>query len=69
MVRNSHRGQAPADRPSRLWATPTVTEYAGKAQSHIVVERRQESLSVFAVENLKTSVDHRARSQRPGDEE
>jgi hypothetical protein len=48
-------GQPATDRPSRPLGDATATEYAGKAQSHIVENLGKNPYQLFAVENLKTS--------------
>ena len=49
-------GSKPADeRPSRPLGDATITEYAGKAQSHTIENLGKSAYQLFAVENLKTS--------------
>jgi hypothetical protein len=49
-------GNQPAsDRPSRPLGDASITEYAGKAQSHTIENVGKGAYQLFAVENLKTS--------------
>ena len=49
-------GSQPADeRLSRPLGDATITEYAGKAQSHTIENLGKSAYQLFAVENLKTS--------------
>lgn len=49
-------GSQPSDeRPSRPLGDATITEYAGKAQSHTIENLGKSAYQLFAVENLKTS--------------
>jgi len=49
-------GSQPSDeRPSRPLGDATITEYAGKAQSHTIENVGKSAYQLFAVENLKTS--------------
>jgi hypothetical protein len=47
--------QPAAERPSRPLGDSTLTEYAGKAQSHTIENIGKSPYQLFAVENLKTS--------------
>jgi quercetin dioxygenase-like cupin family protein len=47
--------QPAAERPSRPLGDATITEYAGKAQSHTIENLGKSAYQLFAVENLKTS--------------
>ena len=47
--------EAAAERPSRPLGDATITEYAGKAQSHTIENIGKSAYQLFAVENLKTS--------------
>jgi len=47
--------QPAAERPSRPLGDATITEYAGKAQSHTIENVGKSAYQLFAVENLKTS--------------
>jgi hypothetical protein len=48
-------GQPAAERPSRPLGDASVTEYAGKAQSHSIENVGKSPYQLFAVENRKTS--------------
>ena len=47
--------QPAAERPSRPLGESTITEYAGKAQSHTIANVGKGGYQLFAVENLKMS--------------
>ena len=70
MTRIQTGGQPAAERPSRPLGDATVAEYAGKAQSHIVENVGKSRLSVVCRREPEDErLVHRARSQRPGDED